>query len=163
TGTQRTGRNVLKCLFGSVDEFDRDTFRTSNATYHDVTIGEIRDRGSANTQWWVDVNGDGKSDYCRLLGITVIQCAVSRQHSLQDVKWAESPTKFGTAESRRWGDINGDGAMDMCFDGPTAMKSCVISNGLTGTVMDTGIIRKSIDAPNRHWMVDWNGDGRVDY
>lgn len=162
-GTQKTGREVMRCLFGRADEFNRDNLLESSATYHDNFIGVISNRGYADTQWWVDVNGDGKTDYCRAISSTSIDCAISRQRSLLDVRWGDSTTQYGAGASRAWGDINGDGRMDLCFDGPGSVKMCAISAGLTSTVVSTGITRAQIHAPGRAWMVDWDGDGRSDY
>lgn len=152
------GTNKVKCLLANVYIWDRD--RLDLATFGaDVTMGTIADVGWADSQWWADVNGDGKSDYCRAVGNTDIRCAISEQDGLTDVLWATG--SFPTPGSRRFGDVNGDGKADFCHDGGGNIKECFISTGLSSTRVTTGFGTTSWF--EKHWLTDWDGDGRADY
>ncbi|MFN0248163.1 MAG: RHS repeat-associated core domain-containing protein [Kofleriaceae bacterium] len=150
----------LKCLLGQVDELDRSRFDRVSGT--DTFMGVIDIVGPADTQWYVDVNGDGSTDYCRMTHDTQIKCAISTQIGFQDVVWATRPNGFGVRDSPRWGDMDGDHKMDMCFNNPGHGKECLISQGLFGVILpNQGIVEPSWT--NQHWMVDWDGDGRTEY
>jgi hypothetical protein len=135
-------------------------------------MGTIADVGYADSQWWADVNGDGKVDYCRLTGGGNIRCAISKQdcipaacnttgiNAFTNVIWAQL-VDAGDPPTRRFGDINGDGKADFCFSSQGTVK-CQISTGFSSTPsVATGA--PSGGLYERNWMVDWNGDGRVDY
>jgi hypothetical protein len=112
---------------------------------------------------WIDINGDGMADYCRMVGIgNQIYCALS------------TGTGFGAAISsgiidpgyeagRVWIDVNGDGMADFCrMVGTGNQIACTLS---TGTGLEggftTGIIDPGYEA-GRAWT-DVNGDGIVDF
>ncbi len=73
----------------------------------------ISDPGQAESRDWVDVNADGKDDYCMLAGNQVeLKCHLSLGDRL-------SPTPvvyaIGAAQGGlKWADVNGDGHVDVC-------------------------------------------------
>lgn len=160
----------LWCNLGSRYADDMDRGRPVGAVVQ--LMGSINDPGAADSQWWADVNGDGKVDYCRLTGNGDLRCAVSTQtcgtapcnatgiNAFTDVVWARLPNA-GWALSRRFGDINGDGKADFCWSGGGTV-SCQLSTGLSS------VAARPTNAPSeglyeRNWMVDWNGTGRLQY
>jgi RHS repeat-associated protein len=161
------GDGQIKCLLGHVNEFTRTT-PSGGQSNTDVAMGTVNDFGLGDAQWWTDLNGDGKTDYCRGINGTTVRCAMSQQGSVGATMEIDltSATGWGTgagaALSRRWGDVNGDGKADLCFDtGSGAAKTCAVSTGLGVVLQPTGVIAPSFY--EKHWMVDWDGDGRSDY
>jgi len=158
----------LRCIIGS-----RPIDRNSYAGGADQVMGTIADTGAADSQWWADVNGDGKVDYCRMLGNGDVRCAVSRQtcyglacnsngnNGFIDVLWASLPNSAGATRTRRFGDINNDGKADFCRSGGGTV-SCQISAGFSSvSSYPTGAPGEGLYEKN--WIVDWNGDGRNEY
>ncbi|MEO7733224.1 MAG: toxin TcdB middle/N-terminal domain-containing protein, partial [Kofleriaceae bacterium] len=145
---------TVMCLLAAVDPLDRNNL-TRQAS--DVALGSVALIGLADAVHWIDVNGDGKADYCRGVGGGEIDCALSTGLGLHDVVWTTGDT--GVDASRKWGDLNGDGKMDVCR-GDGANATCTISVGLTGVPSGSAVLPMW---ESRHWMVDWNGDGRAEY
>ena len=118
---------------------------------------------------WVDVNGDAREDYCRVVGSASqprLVCTLGGASGFtQDVNVAFSD--WGYAWSRSWADINGDGKADFCRAvGQEAMPSlrCVVSHGTsfdTGREITSGPLNVGV-ANTRAW-VDVNGDGLLDF
>ena len=151
----------LTCMMGTAYEFDRDHLAWVYG--NEAVIGTIADFGAADSQYWVDANGDGKTDFCRLStsqSSGTIDCAISMGRTLTDVTgWTHAAS--GSAETRRWGDLNGDGKADLCVD-DGVRHQCLESFGMTGGVtIPTGNATPGFY--EKHWMVDWNGDGRAEY
>ncbi|MES9868783.1 MAG: toxin TcdB middle/N-terminal domain-containing protein, partial [Sedimenticola sp.] len=128
----------------------------------------VIDRGYDNNRWWVDVTGDGRSDFCRLVGSHGsyrVSCKISTGSGFG----AEVSTGVidpGYAHNRGWADVNGDGRGDFCrlVGGSGKYRvTCKTSVGNSfGAEVSTGVIGPSEDK-NPWWWVDFNGDGRSDF
>lgn len=128
---------------------------SGTGTSTNVTYRTSLDPGWKAGRAWVDHNGDGKADYCRVVDYTRLACTVSIAPTTTPVF---SPTGGGFGEgfgetfhsqnldagwddTRTWRDANGDGKIDYCritgnfFVGYQAQ--CTISNGqgFGGTVI----------------------------
>ncbi|MBO3748755.1 hypothetical protein J5X84_21970 [Streptosporangiaceae bacterium NEAU-GS5] len=120
-------------------------------------------RGIQGSNGFVDFNGDGKADGCRLDGVGVLSCTLS------------TGTGFGTRPSfqgdpgyfsgRGWADFNGDHAADYCRivgDWPNLMLQCTVSGrDHFGSTFTSGALDAGWDA-GRAWA-DFDGDGKADY
>lgn len=101
---------TLSCLLGSADGF----------TNTDVTSPAV-DRGYAEGADFIDVNADGKTDYCRLTGNSTsnyrLRCTMSTGIGWDTVHDRVSPLlgeHIGHAKARWWIDVNADGLPDFC-------------------------------------------------
>lgn len=109
---------------------------------------------------WIDANGDGRSDYCRLISQDFARqpsCVLSNGSGFGTTwtKWQRAIP--GDTYGRAWADQNGDGRAEFCS----------IFNGWNGKYArcdgyDMGPIDGGYDDGSRAW-VDFNGDGRADY
>ena len=80
-------------------------------------------------QAWVDVNGDGKADFCRLTNVyTVIRCSISNGSGFEAQDWISSYLDAGYPQTRKWIDVNRDGKVDFCRITSNGMV-CNLSNG----------------------------------
>lgn len=144
----------------------------SSATGSDSNVGNFYTLGDATTQWWADVNADGKTDHCVGAGGGQVKCMISTGtgYIYDGASWAvwSNPYQW---ESIRWGDMNGDGKADSCrhikhgISGPHNLE-CTISGsgGLSGIAATIGLPDSSTGTfYEKHWLVDWNGDGRAEY
>jgi hypothetical protein len=100
----------LRCLLGSANGF----------TTTDVMSSAV-DRGHAQGADFIDVNADGKTDYCRIVGNSAsnhrLQCTLSTGIGWDTVNERISPVlgeHIGHASARWWIDINADGLSDFC-------------------------------------------------
>jgi hypothetical protein len=127
---------------------------------------QVSDWGHGDRRWFVDVNGDGKDDFCRAVGDDSgvnsfmgcsLDLATSGQLDTQVVvlDWA--------TEHWRWfADVNGDGSADFCREHQGWNIAC-----------STSITSSSVHDTVRHfndwgygwarWLTDANGDGKADY
>jgi hypothetical protein len=119
--------------------------------------------------FWADVNGDGKKDYCRLVGsgassLESISCGLSSSAGV-GMTLTSSPLDPGYTDGRAWVDVNGDGRADFCRvtaapDGERLL--CTLSTGTGfGLTISSGVLDAGY-SQGRAW-VDINGDGRADY
>lgn len=134
------------------------------------------DRGMANTfetGWldggflegraWVDVNGDGKADYCRVVGKDDppekrARCTLSNGTGFgADV---DSPLiDVGHKYTRGWADVDGDGRADFCRLTGDWNPTCTLSQGTSfGATIYLGA---AVNSEGLSW-VDFNGDGKAD-
>jgi len=117
---------------------------------------------------WVDVNGDGLADHCKITGVGVPTCTLSTGTALGAVLTGPS---IGAAltTGRGWVDANGDGKIDYCYiDSSTVYAytmgavKCALNTGtgfgprIASDVMSLG------GEANRTW-VDVDGDGKADF
>jgi RHS repeat-associated protein len=140
-----------------------------------VTISSLSDWGYADRRWWVDFNGDGKTDYCRAVGNSwgngsYLGCSLSTGTGLSGEFTVQVPVSdWGYSDRRWWVDFNGDGKTDYCravgnSSGNGSYLGCSLSTG-------TGLsVEFTVQAPvsdwgyyDRRWWVDVNGDGKPDY
>lgn len=112
---------------------------------------------------WVDATGDGRADYCRLVGSYRLRCAPSSGAGF-GTEFTSVNIDPGYSKGRAWADVNADGKADYCrvVGGWNKQVACTPSNGssfastITSAPLDAGY-----DA-GRAW-VDVTGDGRADY
>lgn len=100
----------LRCLLGSANGF----------TTTDV-ISSAVDRGNPQGADFIDMNADGKADYCRLTGNSAsthrLRCTLSTGIGWDTGNERISPVlgnEIGHATARWWIDINADGLPDFC-------------------------------------------------
>lgn len=129
------------------------------------------DQTNAGASWWVDVNGDGKADFCRLIGTTdnyQMACTLSTgtgfgQTVTSMVNWS------GYDGMRWWADVNGDGLPDFCrlVGNPGAYQ--VVCNPNTGHGFGPAIWSPILDmgpnptTPGTAWWADVTGNGKADF
>jgi len=121
------------------------------------------------TYGWVDVNADGKADYCRLVGTqnfvdSRIACTLSTGTGFGST-FTSAVLDWGYAEGRAWVDVNDDDKADYCrLVGNAGQYSllCTLSTGtgFSGQLMSS-IIDPGYDS-GRAW-VDVSADGKADY
>ncbi|MEV4315609.1 cutinase family protein [Actinocrispum sp. NPDC049592] len=132
----------------------------------------VTDWGYAAGRAWVDANGDGKADFCRVVGVTNgtdsrVACTLSAGGAFGAT--ITSPViDWGFPEGRIWADFNGDGKADFCrraggpVNGTDSRVVCTLSTGggfgasVGSDVLDWGY------AAGWDWK-DMNGDGKADY
>ncbi len=135
-----------------------------------ISAGFTVNKGYDEGREWIDVNGDGKADFCRVVGNSSnpqIACNTSTGNGLNSAfSGSLSPEGWGQGQGRRWVDFNGDGRADYCRVTGSNRAACTLSTGTgfgqtiigTGLVYGTGANGKNI----RDWE-DVNGDGLVDF
>jgi hypothetical protein len=87
-------------------------------------------------RFMVDVNGDGKADYCRFVGASdapMLSCTLATANGFAGEVSSAPGIDLGHAEMGRFmADVNGDGKADFCrFTGaqPSTRFSCILSDG----------------------------------
>jgi microsomal dipeptidase-like Zn-dependent dipeptidase len=127
----------------------------------------ILDWGYEAGRAWVDVNGDGKADYCRVSGNSTngyVICTLSTGTGF-GATISSGSLDWGYEAGREWVDVNGDGKADYCRVGGNSTNGYVICTLSTGTGFGATISSGSLDwgyEAGREW-VDVNGDGKADY
>jgi hypothetical protein len=116
-----------------------------------------------------DVNGDGKADYCRLVGnapSVYLSCALSTGTAFGNYDFNSAPgIDPGYDTFRAMVDVNGDGRADFCrFVGNPPYLLCTLATA-TGFGGDVVASATGFDAGSTIFrgMADVNGDGRADY
>jgi len=134
------------------------------------------DLGYDNPRFMADVDGDGRADFCRVVGngpARFVSCLLATATGLGPQEFAGQPgMDLGYDNMPRFmADVDGDGRADYCrFVGnaPAIFLSCALSQptgfgnydwnskpGLSG--LDPGYDNRP------RFMADVNGDGRADY
>ncbi|HZH79156.1 MAG TPA: peptidase M12A astacin [Archangium sp.] len=135
------------------------------ATY---TSGAL-DWGYEPGRAWVDFNGDGRADYCRVVGGASdgkVQCTVSTGMGF-GATYTSGVLDWGHDSERAWVDVNGDLKADYCRrTGTTNLQDsrllCTLSTGTGfGATYISGVLDWGYEA-GRAW-VDFDGNGRADY
>jgi hypothetical protein len=150
-------------VVGAFDKRLECTLSTGDGFGASFRSGVI-DPGYDNGRAWVDVNGDGKADYCRVVGLgsKSVQCTLTTGSGFGQT-FTSGAIDPGYDDFRFWADVNGDGKADYCRKvglGPNSIQ-CTLSNGTTfgntfaSPAMDTGY-------KGGAWA-DVNGDGKADY
>lgn len=131
----------------------------------------IDDWGYADRRWWVDVNGDGRQDYCSAVGNgtgagSYMKCRLSTGTGFSEATLT-AMEDWGYEDRRWWVDVNGDGRLDYCFaagssEGAGSFLKCRLSDGVRFDT-ETITVIKDWGYSGRRWWVDINGDGRLDY
>lgn len=111
---------------------------------------------------WVDFNGDGRLDFCRVNG-NEIGCHINKGGGVFAAQTiGTSVSDAGGATARFWADINGDRRSDYCrhLSGSSRIR-CTPSRGTD--FEHTDIESDPVDGGDYSWWVDFNGDGRDDF
>ena len=114
---------------------------------------------------WVDFDGDGRADYCRVLASVQIACTVSTGKGF-GATYTSDPLDWGYATPQRmWGDVNGDHKADYCREvgnrGADARVACTFSTGTGFT--EAGNTLQDMGAAPGSGLVDATGDGTADF
>ena len=117
---------------------------------------------------WVDVNGDGKADYCRVMGNTnsFLDCRLSTGDSLgPEIK--SGVMDLGFEEGRAWVDVTGNHQAAYCrmigSKESGFFASCLPFTGSGfGSELVLGPVENYQDSSARVWL-DVDGDGKADY
>jgi hypothetical protein len=120
---------------------------------------------------WTDVNGDGRADFCRVVGNSNgidsrVQCTLSAGTSFGGTL-TSGVLDWGYVAGRAWADFNGDGKSDYCRlvgagNNINSHFACTLSTGVgfgntvLSPVTDWGY-------PSGQAFVDVTGDGRADF
>jgi hypothetical protein len=130
------------------------TLSTGSGFGTTITSGML-DWGYTSGRGWVDANGDGKSDYCRVGGTAdftdaKVACTLSTGSGF-GTTIVSANLDWGYISGRAWADVNGDGKADYCrrtgVDNQSDSRvSCTPSTG-------TGF-GPTIDSP----VIDWGYD-----
>jgi Peptidase family M23/Fibronectin type III domain len=159
TGVQNNVSSYVSCTLSTSSGF--------GATVQSPVLDWGYDAGRA----WVDVNGDGKADFCRRVGgqnnvSSYVSCTLSTGSGFGAT--IQSPVlDWGYDAGRAWVDVNGDGRADFCRrtgvqNNVSSYLSCTLSTGSGfGETFTSGLIDWGYDL-GRAW-VDFNGDGKADY
>jgi len=79
---------------------------------------EVLDPGYPEGRAFVDFDGDGKQDYCRVIGTafpnSFAACTLSLGERFAPQPIVSASLDWGYPESREWKDVNGDGKADFC-------------------------------------------------
>ena len=126
--------------------------------------------GWEGTQAYVDVNGDGKADYCRIEnpGSYKSHCTINLgSGGAQQVIVTNVSPGFDWSETRAYVDVNGDGMADFCrIESPGGVNKtyCTINLGAGGAqqVIVTNV-SPGFDWSGTRTYADVNGDGKTDY
>jgi hypothetical protein len=150
--------------------------QNSLAFFESWGVETILDHGRTDwPQFLVDVNGDGRPDYCRFVtraetNAPMLSCAVRGDAGFTDAAITTPPgLDLGHADKPRFlADVDGDGRPDFCrFVGnaPNLTLSCALqrNDGYTGPELKSaaGLDAGHGDTPS--FMVDVNGDKKADY
>jgi FG-GAP-like repeat len=79
-----------------------------------MAFGPIFNAAESQYRSWVDVNNDGRDDYCVMVGDgqQLLRCYLSQDGTFKS--WG-ADVNVGVADSRPiWSDVNGDGKVDVC-------------------------------------------------
>ena len=139
-------------------------------------FGSSKGFDDLDTRGYVDVNGDGKVDFCRFEGAPgayYVYCTINLgSGGVQQIITTSGFTSRGYFDdpgSAAYTDVNGDGKADFCrFEGgPGAYQIyCTTNLGSGGpqqVIATTGFGSKGYNYPGTRGYVDVNGDGRTDF
>jgi hypothetical protein len=140
-----------------------------------TVFAPLSDWGYGGRRWMADFNGDGKADYCRAVGNgsgpgSYLACSFSTGTGLSAEYSFLAPVGDWGYDDRRWMvDFNGDGRADYCRavgngGGAGSYLACSLSTG-AGLSGEYTVFAPLADwgYSDRRWMVDFDGNGMVDY
>ncbi|MEO3818449.1 VCBS repeat-containing protein [Plantactinospora sp. B24E8] len=134
------------------------------------------DINSANLDWgaaagraFTDFNGDGKADFCRVVGTAnhtaaYVTCTVSTGGSF-GASFTSQPTDWGFGSDRVWADVNGDHKSDYCRRVGSIAEPRMACTLSTGTGFGATVVSGLADwgQPGSRTWSDVNADGRADF
>lgn len=124
-------------------------------------------------RWWVDIDGNGRSDYCRLVGDQgrMLSCTLSELDGQFVPVWGRTIVFDGIAQgvavtdkgTRRWADIDGDGIQEYCAGHFDFAVACYRLDIPTAQFAMTAYIELD-DRGDKEYLdfADVNADGRSD-
>lgn len=125
---------------------------------------EKSDWGAELGRAWVDFNGDGRADYCRVIAGPRVACTLSTGSAFGTTVVSPNLDQ-GYPRGRSWTDANGDGRADFCRlvgDAGNERMQCTLSTG-SGYGLTFTSDKSSWGSPDGRGWVDFNDDGRSDY
>jgi hypothetical protein len=164
--------NVIALFHGhnhGMGRTDAGTVTSGQPVFTKEISSGLLDPGYHEGRAWIDVDGDGKADFCRVVegnrGNGRIRCILATSEGFgREITSGEIDVGF--FEGRGWADVDGDGRADYCrvVEGNTSSGKlqCTLSTGagfgatISSDVIDPGYFE------GRSW-VDVDGDGRADY
>ena len=163
-GYSREGKYAVLCAI-----------QGSDAEFKMVTLF-LNDYGWNGDRYWIDANGDGKTDFCRVINYnTRLRCSYSNGTKFYD-HFNSGYINIGYWRSPA--DINGDGAIDFCRlldEGHEQIFRCLLSKQGTTLGFGDDIIYRDVgphgiknpdfgdNLPNNRIWTDVNGDGKDDF
>jgi len=133
----------------------------------DIYHTNIQDYGDTFGRAWVDFNGDGLGDFCRVGQFLLCSLSDSKTFSKELVVGVATGDKVG----RAWVDVNGDGFIDFCYvtfgngtslDHAGGSPVCRLGNGKTVNNYVYWPDQAMSSEFDRFW-IDVNGDGISDF
>lgn len=150
---------------------------SNGAFFANEITSEAIDHGYEKGRGWVDVNGDGRADYCRVMGgnsgIGKIGCLLVNDTGTGFGKEIVSPFQgtghgydVGFEEGRTWADFDGDGKADYCRvveanSGDLGRIECALAGG--GAFVPSIRSLHLNPGTTDRTFADVNGDGRADF
>lgn len=125
---------VLALIMNSSIKAQQLTSITVEGRSVQVRVAEF-DIGYAFGRAWVDVNGDGEVDYCRVGGDPpshrVVECTLFK-NGVQGATFESLTADWGYDTGRQWIDVNGDSKIDYCRirgNPPHPFYECMLGSG----------------------------------
>jgi len=131
--------------------------------FNQTVTSNSLDWGFDDGRAWVDHDGDGMIDYCRVIGSNnQVRCTLSTGSGF-GTEYTSGTLDGGYNEGRAWVDFNADGKADYCrVIGANNQVRCTLSTGSGfGTEYTSGTLDGG-NADSRQWA-DFNGDGMADF
>ncbi|HEY4641998.1 MAG TPA: metallophosphoesterase [Thermoanaerobaculia bacterium] len=149
---EKDGNTIARCT-----KFDGMKFGS------DIESGKLDNTGEVDGRAWVDVNGDGKADFCRVtyqfLKGNKLRCELSTGTAFSGAMESGS-LDTGWKSPRAWVDVNNDGRVDYCRTLGSNQAGCVLSKS-EGFVEAPAA--KIVHRASPVMFADANGDGFLDY
>ena len=152
-------------VVGDVGQYRVECLVSTGAGFGSELLSGVVDPGGEAERAWVDADGDGRSDFCRLLSGPKVSCLHSTGTGFAGE--VSSPTLDpGYAGTRRWADFDGDGRTDYCRHvGDPSTDQRVSCTRSSPAPFASSVVSPKLawgEESGRAW-VDGNGDGRADY
>ncbi|MCG7496538.1 type IV secretion protein Rhs [Vibrio sp. Of7-15] len=110
--------------------------------------------------WWVDADGNGELDYCKVASASSISCHFNLPQQ-QSVEKTFPITYWGDSKAHWWTDINSDQKTDFCRKNGNELLCSTF--GADGTVSDLILPMSRWGNEEFRWWLDINGDSQVDF
>jgi FG-GAP-like repeat/Abnormal spindle-like microcephaly-assoc'd, ASPM-SPD-2-Hydin len=157
--------NSIQCVLGTANGL------SSGANYDSPSLSAVNNHKEGAA--FVDINGDGKTDFCRITGPSAgnyrLSCRISTGKGWESTDRTTSlPISEGSKYNRWWVDINGDGLADFCravgpepsdFVSPSINKNsnlwCRLSRGGDATSGLFAVDDLKLEASTTHGYVNF--------
>jgi hypothetical protein len=155
TGSTNYGEQTIRCTLSQGTSFGQE-------------ITAKLDVGFKSGRFWADFNGDGLSDYCRVIGSETgqgkVRCALSTGSGFS-TEIESPPLDVGFSQGRGFADVNGDRKADYCRVIDANVGSGKVRCTLSAGDRFGSDIEATLDVgfwEGRAWP-DANGDGMADF